>query len=207
MVTLVDSSPRAQTSWARPLLRLGLLAAAAGLFWLAAGKTWWGMLLYAPQYPSGLELTASLRGIAGDVKEIDTLNHYIGMMPLGHAARFELSLVPWALPALVILALLSAFVAGWPGWLLRLPLALFPAFFLADLQFWMWYAGNHLDPGAPMNRAIKGFTPIALGGGRIAQFSTYGFLEPGFYMALAGSLLVVAAGFIGLRAPRGGAAP
>ena len=36
----------------------------------------------APQYPRGLRLYAYGTGLAGDVHEINILNHYIGMPPI-----------------------------------------------------------------------------------------------------------------------------
>ena len=45
--------------------------------------------LVAPQYPKGLKLDISLTGITGDVKEIDILNHYIGMRTMSDAASLE----------------------------------------------------------------------------------------------------------------------
>lgn len=176
------------------------------LVFLAAGQPWWGMLLRAPQYPQGLEIVATLQGMRGDVHEVDTLNHYIGMIPLGEAARAELKAAPYAVPAMAAMALASAFWSGWGGWALRAPLVAFPIFFLADLKAWMWWAGNHLDPHAPMNRAIQRFTPTLLGEGRIAQFVTYGFLDTGFWLASLAAALALAAGFVPCSR-RGGGRP
>ena len=50
---------------------------------------YWQMTLKAPQYPQGLHVRAYLDRLEGDVAEIDSLNHYIGMRPLGEAAQFE----------------------------------------------------------------------------------------------------------------------
>jgi len=65
----------------------GLLAAA--LFASSLTQPWWRFSLYAPQYPRGLTLLLSLSGMTGDVREIDMLNHYIGMGHLSEAASFE----------------------------------------------------------------------------------------------------------------------
>src|SRR5262245_55551476 len=72
-----------------PTLALGL----AGLL-LAASiyLPYWKMTLLAPQYPDGLRVQAHLDRLTGDVREIDGLNHYIGMRPLGEAAAFERSM-------------------------------------------------------------------------------------------------------------------
>ena len=50
---------------------------------------YWSLVLHAPQYPGGLVVNAYINHLEGDVQEIDGLNHYIGMRPLGEAAQFE----------------------------------------------------------------------------------------------------------------------
>lgn len=205
MMSLTTNTSLQAAGRLRLLVRLALLVAAALLIYLSVNRPWWGMLMYAPQYPDGLGVTAYLDGMAGDVTEIDNLNHYIGMMPLADAAKLELAAVRWVLPLMVVLAVASVFVSGWAGWALRAPLIAFPALFLIDLTAWMWYAGNHLDPHAPMNRTIARFTPTVLGEGRIAQFITYGYLEPGFWLAFAAAALALAAGLIRSRPGKAGA--
>ena len=39
----------------------------------------WRILLWAPQYPEGLEMKIWINTLSGDVKIISALNHYIGM--------------------------------------------------------------------------------------------------------------------------------
>src|SRR6187551_522809 len=39
----------------------------------------WQILMWAPQYPEGLEMKIWINNITGDVKIISALNHYIGM--------------------------------------------------------------------------------------------------------------------------------
>ena len=186
------------------LLALALTLAGALLFVLSLGRPWWGMVMYAPQYPQGLITIATLEHMSGDVDEIDELNHYIGMMRLNEAARVERAAAPylvWAFAALAVLALLVR--KQWAAWLLRLPMLSFPAVFLADLKFWLWYAGNHLDPKAALSSTIKGFTPVLLGEGKIAQFRTQAWLEPGFWLAVAGVAAVFLAGILlGLGRPK-----
>lgn len=178
-----------------PVLPLAITLLGAVLFLLSAAKPWWGMVMYAPQYPDGLITIATLREMTGDVDEIDTLNHYIGMMKLEDAARLERMLAPYLVWVFAGLAIGAALVPGRRlAWALRAPLISFPFVFLADLQFWLWYAGNHLDPKAPLSASIKGFTPVLLGEGKIAQFRTISWLEPGFWFAVAGAALVLAAG-------------
>lgn len=173
-------------------------------FVLAAWFPWWGLVMYAPQYPQGLTMLADLQGMTGDVAEINQLNHYIGLMRVDEAAQLERAIAP-AMVGLSAVAAAVALLLGrpWPAWLSRLPLILFPAVFLADLKVWLWYAGNHLDPRAALSSSIKSFTPTLLGAGQIAQFRTFGWVEVGFWLALAGGLLVLAGGWLQIRRRQG----
>ena len=92
--------------WARYLLPTLLFAIAAILLVASLLQPYWRMTLHAPQYPKGLTVLAYVNHLTGDVKEIDGLNHYIGMRPLDEAATFErsISLIGIAVLALLILA-------------------------------------------------------------------------------------------------------
>ncbi len=185
----------------RLAVRVLLLVAAAILLLTSSRYQWWRLTLYAPQYPGGLTVSSTLTQLSGDVKELDTLNHYIGMMPLDEAAQVERALVPYALPLFGLLAVLSVLTRRrWLAWLLVTPLVTFPLAFLADLKAWLYYSGHSLDPSAPLSSTISSFTPTMVGEGLIAQFRTVGVLGTGFYLALAGALLAVIATWLGTSA-------
>ena len=79
--------PDARVRW--PLARLPEVLASLGvgaLLLVAYRFPWWSIRLYAPQYPKGLAVEVLLSGARGDVRELDTLNHYIGMASLTTAA-------------------------------------------------------------------------------------------------------------------------
>lgn len=162
---------------------------------------YWGMVLLAPQYPGGLEMNVYVNYMTGDedprldeVREIDGLNHYIGMKSLYEAAQFERSIAIPGIIAMVVLLLVAAFWNKRWTWLLTLPALTFPAVFLGDLAFWMNHYGQNLDPYAPLSSAIKPFTPPVLGEGVIGQFKTVANVEIGWFMAVGAVVLV----FIGL---------
>lgn len=184
---------------------LGLLLSLLGavLFVMSLSRSWWGMVMFAPQYPDGLFTIASLREMTGDIHEIDELNHYIGMMKLNDAAKLERAAAPYLVYIFAALAVGAGLVRSrWMAWVLRVPLLSFPLVFLADLKFWLWYAGNHLDPTAALSSTIKAFTPVLLGEGTIAQFRTVAWLEPGFWFAVAGGAAVLGAGLLVMLRPR-----
>ena len=73
----------------------------------------WDMTMFAPQYPDGLRLhiwSYRLDGGNGgqDVKEINVLNHYIGMRDLETADFSEFKWMPFVLGALGLLFLRAA---------------------------------------------------------------------------------------------------
>jgi nitrous oxidase accessory protein len=180
-------------SW---LARAGLVLGAA-LLAASPDYPYWEMKLLAPQYPKGLAVAGYPDRIAGDVKEIDGLNHYIGMRALGEAAPVERSV---GRPAVYAMAALMLFAAAYPRrWVtvLLVSVILFPAAFLGDLYWWLRDYGLNLDPDAPMSRSIKPFVPTLLGVGKVGQFRTVARLGDGMYLALAAS--AAAAFFVFVR--------
>jgi len=176
-----------------------LLAAVA----LAASLAlpYWHMTLLAPQYPSGLRVWIFLTKLAGDVQEVNGLNHYIGMMKLEEAATLERAIAPYGVAALAGLALLAALVRRrWTAWLTVL-VVIFPIVFIVDLQYWLWYFGHHLDPHAALSSAIKPFTPPVLGTGRVGQFVVETRFDSGFYLAVLAALSTIAGTVARLRGP------
>ncbi|MFM9995659.1 MAG: cytochrome C [Phycisphaerales bacterium] len=152
---------------------------------------YWHMELDAPQYPNGLFLTAYVNHLTGDVREIDGLNHYIGMRPLGDAAAFERAASVWMIIAMFLLVEGAAVIHSRWAVLLALPAVTFPIAFLADLCYWMRTFGLNLDPGAPLSSSVKPFVPTVVGEGGIGQFKTYAALGAGYWLAVAAAVLIV----------------
>jgi copper chaperone NosL len=163
---------------------------------------YWHMELDAPQYPEGLFLTAYVNHLEGDVREIDNLNHYIGMRPLGEAAAMEREMSIWLIIAMVLLVEGAALVHTKWAVLLALPAIGFPIGFLVDLQFWMAHFGQNLDPEAPLSSAVKPFTPTVLGEGGIGQFRTYADLGWGYWAAVGCAALTIVGFYFHRRAYR-----
>lgn len=179
-----------------------ILAVARTLLLISIFLPWWHMELDAPQYPQGLFLTAYVDRLEGDVREIDSLNHYIGMRPLHEAAHYEKAVAVWLIIAMVLLAEGAAFIHTRWAVLLGIPAIFFPIGFLADLQYWLWNFGQNLDPRAALSSSVKPFTPQILGEGGIGQFQTYAELGLGFWFAASCSILTIIAFFFHRRAFR-----
>ncbi len=175
----------------RYLLPTMLLALAGLLLLISIFTPYWKMTLHAPQYPGGLHVYAYLNRLEGDVREIDGLNHYIGMRPLGEAAQLERSLSIMMIVVLSLLVLGAIFIHNWWAALLTLPALFFPLGFLADLYYWLHTFGHSLDPKAPLSAAIKPFTPPVIGVGRVGQFRTVATPHIGLILATIASLLIL----------------
>ncbi|HVQ42474.1 MAG TPA: nitrous oxide reductase family maturation protein NosD [Vicinamibacterales bacterium] len=172
---------------------------AAGLIAWGSTLPLWTMTMRAPQYPAGLTLSAYGTGMAGDVSELNILNHYIGMPPL-HAPATETAVFPFAVIALVLLCLLSPL----HRMLRRLAVAavaMTPLAMLADLQWRLYEFGHSLNPEAPIR--LKEFTPLVIGTTAMGNFKSLGMVSWGLAcLALAAVLLWVPAVLARGRAPR-----
>jgi hypothetical protein len=176
------------------------LASAAILIIISIFLPYWSLVLHAPQYPQGLVVHAYVNQLEGDVQEIDGLNHYIGMRPLGEAAQFEKSISIFAITALGLLVLAAIFIHSPWAALLSLPAVLLPPVFLLDLYFWLSNFGQNLDPRAALSNAVEPFTPTILGEGVIGQFRTVAYPDIGLLMASAASILILIGLYLQRRA-------
>jgi hypothetical protein len=170
-----------------------LLLIARVLLLVALFVPFWHMELVAPQYPENLHLTAYVNHLSGDVSEIDSLNHYIGMRPLEEAASIERTVGVYVMILFVIMLEFASWIHSRWTVLLVLPVLTFPAVFLIDLYLWMSHFGMNLDPDAPLSNAVDPFVPPILGSGFVGQFET--IASPGLGLilsAIASGVMVIA---------------
>src|SRR6185436_16840971 len=156
--------------------------AAAGLTAASLAAPLWGFAMSAPQYPGEtLHLQVVRTGIVGDVHEVTTLQHYIGV-------RFptELPELTWATRAIVVctaLLTIAAFSsAGLSGRTYRFVCAVALLAFLvvsaAAVQTRLYQVGHERDPNAPI-RAVHDFTPPLIGPVKVVNFTVWSFPHVG----------------------------
>ena len=184
----------------RFLLPTLCLAAAAVLLIISIFLPYWQLTLLAPQYPDGLHVHAYLNRLTGDVHEIDGLNHYIGMRPLGEAAELERTLSIASVGVIALLVIAAIWIHNRKAAWLSLPALAFPLGFLGDLYFWLRRFGTNLDPKAPLSSAIKPFVPPVLGEGKVGQFATVATPQIGLVLAATASLLILVGLYLHRRA-------
>lgn len=147
----------------------------------------------APQYPQGLTVDVYVNRLEGDMREIDALNHYLGMPPLDEGGRFERSISIASIVVIGLLLIAGVFIHNWWAGILAIPALTFPIIFIADLWWILYRYGHSIDPSSALGGAIEPFTPPILGRGEVAQFATIAQFEIGFYLALAAVLVVLVA--------------
>jgi hypothetical protein len=124
--------------------------------------------------------------MAGDIRELNILNHYIGMPPL-EAPALETSLFPIGIGTLVVLCLLSP-LHRWLRRIAAVAAALTPIAILGDLQWRLYVFGHTLNPKAPIR--LKPFTPLVIGETEMGNFESWAMVSWGFwYLVLAAVLL------------------
>jgi len=187
-VLLPDGSTRHLTDylWPSALLMLATLLLMVSMF-----LPYWSMTMLAPQYPKGLKVEVYVNHLEGDMREIDELNHYLGMPTLDEGGRLERSISIISIVALGLLLMAGVFVHNqWAG-LLALPVIGYPLVFLADLWFILYRYGHSIDPTSALGGAIDPFTPPLWGKGQVGQFGTVANFELGFYLAIASVFIVL----------------
>lgn len=187
-VALPDGSKRPLNDYLMPN---AIFMVAALLLIVSVFMPYWRMEMTAPQYPKGLYVNVFVNHLEGDMREIDALNHYLGMPPLDEGGQLERSLSLFALLALGLLLAASVFVHNQWALLLALPVLAYPLIFVADLWYILYTYGHSIDPQSALGGAIKPFTPPIIGQGNVGQFGTYATFESGFFFAVAAAIVVL----------------
>ncbi|HUL74929.1 MAG TPA: hypothetical protein VLT86_17585 [Vicinamibacterales bacterium] len=174
-----------------------LLVLAAGLLVVAYFLPLWNLTMFAPQYPHGLRLDiysyTMIGGNGGqDVKEINLLNHYIGMRDLAVEDFTEFKWMPFVLGGLALLYL-RAVVLGTVKELVDSVVVFFyfGAFSLWSFGYKLYRYGHDLSPMAAVK--VKPFMPPMFGYQQIANFEVYSYPKPGTYVLLGVVVLLVSA--------------
>ncbi len=195
MTTADSVTPSTRSGW-RALVSGGLgppltIFIGAALLFAASILPVWISILKAPQYPKGLWLWVYGGRVDGDLREINELNHYIGMERIDPANVPELVL--WA-PMIIGLVLALAMAVYWRGWIGRLALLgiwAAPLGLLADIQRWLFYFGQNLDPRAALD--LDPFIPLVIGPTRVWNFEIWAFPGPALGLILLVALLATLA--------------
>lgn len=158
----------------------------------------WTTRLSSPQYhgEEALHVTVYADGLKGNLREIKTLNQYIGVkMPTDIP---ELKYTSWVLGGLVALAFFCvALPKSFRKKMVVILIVLMSAAALtagACLQYRLYQMGH--DRGKNIIAGMHDFTPLAVGWEKIANFEVQSFPDGGAFLYF---LALVLAGWVGLR--------
>ncbi len=166
----------------------------------------WRLTMFAPQYPNGLRLTIYSYKLVGgsggqDTKEINILNHYIGMKPLAAEDFTEFKWIPFVVGAMALL-FLRAVVMGKVSNLVDVVVLFlyFGAFSMWSFAYKMYSYGHTLSPDAPVK--VAPFTPPLFGYQKIANFEIYSYPGGASYALGVVAVVLILALFLTLRGSR-----
>src|ERR1043165_7060681 len=155
----------------------------------------WRIGLVAPQYPEGLGMVIRAHTVQGarefDLKNINELNHYIGMKVIEPDAIPELRIMPWIIGALAVFALVAAAVARRGvviAWLVSV--ATLGVVGMVDFYKWEYDFGHNLD----LEHAIikipgMSYQPPLIGTKQLLNFTAASWPSVGAILAGAAPLL------------------
>ncbi|WP_187648300.1 cytochrome C [Nitrosophilus labii] len=156
----------------------------------------WYVSLEAPNYPKdafpeGIPVYYHFDGFSGDVHEMNTINHFIGMDPMERGAPYLRAIAPYVLVLLAFsYVLFILYDWKWLNYIMWIAVAL-PVIFLGFYAYWLYWFGHHMHDWGAFK--IKPFMPTVFGDGKVAQFTTHSYPTIGFWLLLAISVFTLLA--------------
>ena len=206
-VVAPDRLDRANHFFELPLtLRSRLLVAAAALLLIPSFFfPLYQMTLYSNQFPDGLVLKIYSYTLEGgnsgnrdDLREINSLNHYIGMRPLLESDFSEFKWLPFGIGAFILLALRVVTIGKMSKLVDLVVMFLYFALFsLWSFGHRLYQYGHILEPTAAIK--VKPFTPPVFGTQQIANFTVNNYPGPATYFVAGSVVLLVVALILSAR--------
>lgn len=169
------------------------------------------MTLKSNFYPEGLVLDIySYKLDSGnnntDLREINVLNHYIGMKEIKEEDFPEFVWLPISIGIVTLIALLALLLKRFSKPILFFDTGLLIAIGIIGMYrfyTWLYHYGHDLDPRAAIK--VDGFTPPIIGFKQIANFGVYNMPQLGvIFMILAAVSMIVAIYFLKKPVTTGG---
>jgi hypothetical protein len=166
----------------------------------------WNLTMFAPQYQEGLRLDIYSYKLEGgnrgqDIKEINVLNHYIGMRDLVAEDFTEFKWMPFVIGALALVMVRAAVFGKMANLVDVLAMfGYFGAFSLWSFAYKLYRYGHDLAPTAAVK--VPAFMPPVFGRAQLANFEVYSYPAIATYAILASSVALLAAGVLAYRSFR-----
>jgi copper chaperone NosL len=177
----------------QPLSRLAI-ALSALLMISAYFVPLWQILMWAPQYPEGLEMEIWINDIKGDVKIISALNHYIGMKHIEVSMFPEFGYMIYIVGFILGVGLLTALVNKRPLlWMYVILIVGAGIGALVDFYLWGYDYGHNLDPTAPIVVPGMSYQPPLIGTKQLLNFTAFSGPDTGGWIFMVSGILAAGA--------------
>ncbi len=164
----------------------------------------WKIVLYAPQYPDGVEMHIWINKLGGTspgtLQNINILNHYVGMKFIEPDSIPELKYFQYVIIAMVVLGVIVALInkgSLFLGWAILMSLLAIAGIY--DFYLWEYDYGHNLSPEAPIKIPGASFQPPLIGYKEILNFTAVSLPHIAGYFAGAGILLAFVAWWLKKR--------
>jgi copper chaperone NosL len=157
----------------------------------------WNLTMFAPQYPDGLRMDIYSYKLEGgrqgqDIKEINLLNHYIGMKDLAAEDFTEFKWMPFVIGAIALIFLRAAAHGRMMDLVdVAVLYTYFAAFSLWSFAYKLYSYGHNLAPTAAVK--VAPFMPPLFGYKKLANFEVYSYPAAGSYVLGVVVVLLLAA--------------
>jgi copper chaperone NosL len=175
----------------KPISRI-LVAVASLLMVSAYFVPLWQILMWAPQYPEGLEMDIWINTISGDVKIISALNHYIGMKHIEVEMFPEFQYMIYIVGFLIGFGLLAALInKRFMLWSFTLLLVGTGIAALVDFYLWGYDYGHNLDPTAAINIPGMTYQPPLIGTKILLNFTAFSGPDIGGWLFVVAAAMII----------------
>jgi len=163
----------------------------------------WQILMWAPQYPEGLEMKIWINTLTGDVKIISALNHYIGMKHIEVSMFPEFKYLIYIVAFIIGFGLLTALsnrrLMLWVYSILILGAGIGA---LVDFYLWGYDYGHNLNPTAPIVVPGMSYQPPLIGTKQLLNFTAFSGPDIGGWIFIVSGILTIGTLILELYATR-----
>ena len=151
----------------------------------------WQILMWAPQYPEGLEMKIWINTLTGDVRTISALNHYIGMKTIEVSMFPEFGYMIYIVAGIIAMGLITSLVGkrfmliSFFGVMIATALSA-----LIDFYMWGYDYGHNLSPDAPIKIEGMSYQPPLIGTKILLNFTAFSGPDVGGWIFISVGILV-----------------
>lgn len=176
----------------KPLSRFAI-AVSALLMVSAYFMPLWQILMWAPQYPEGLQMKIWINTLSGDVKVISALNHYIGMKHIEVGMFPEFGYMVYIVGFIIGAGVLTAIVnRRFLLWIYGLLIIATGIAALVDFYLWGYDYGHNLDPKAPIVVPGMAYQPPLIGTKQLLNFTAFSGPDTGGWIFIGAGAAAIA---------------